>query len=212
MTFNTNPYKIIQAFSFFLFCFLFSNIVQSDELLPPQQVVKQTADEFKEKLKDPSFKDNFSEVTSFIDTSINPNVDFDRISFLVLGKLWKKADANQRGRFKKEFQSLLVRTYSRAFFELDDWSVRYLPIKFNNKTSKVIVKTEVLQSSAQPIKIDYRMVKTKGKWKVYDIMIEGVSLVTNYRSTFKNEVARNGSVEGIITRLAERNKRASEQI
>jgi phospholipid transport system substrate-binding protein len=125
-----------------------------------------------------------------------------------LGKLWKTATPEERERFKHEFQTLLVRTYSRAFIEFKDWSIRYLPIELEAGATKVIVKTEVIQPSLQPVAVDYRMLLSDGQWKAYDIMIEGVSLVTNYRTTFTTEVQAKGSLGAVIDGLQKRNSEA----
>jgi phospholipid transport system substrate-binding protein len=102
----------------------------------------------------------------------------------------------------------LVRTYSRAFVEFKDWSIRYLPIDMEADATKVVVKTEVLQPGLQPVAVDYRMLLSNGDWKAYDIMIEGVSLVTNYRTTFSSEVQAKGSLNAVIDSLAKRNSEA----
>ena len=135
-------------------------------------------------------------------------MDFDLISSLVLGKMWKDATPAERDSFKKEFQVLLIRTYSRALFELKEWSVRFLPISEGEDEKKVMVKTEILQPGLQPISINYRMLNTKDGWKVYDFIIEGVSLVTNYRTSFKNDMERTGSLQEVINQLAKKNTEA----
>jgi phospholipid transport system substrate-binding protein len=136
------------------------------------------------------------------------HTDFDKIAPLVLGKNWKTATAEEKERFKHEFQTLLVRIYSRAFIEYHDWTIRFLPIEMSNEANKVIVKTEVLQPGLQPVGVNYRMFQTKGDWKVYDIIIDGVSLVTNYRTTFNDEIQTKGSLTAVIDGLAKRNTEA----
>ncbi|MEC4747990.1 ABC transporter substrate-binding protein [Methylomicrobium sp. Wu6] len=181
----------------------------SQDLLPPQQAIQDASDKLKNRLQDQSFKNDFAKITQFVNEVILPHTDFDKISALVLGKLWKTASPDERERFKKEFQMLLVRTYSRAFLEFKEWSVRFLPIDMESGSNKVIVKTEVLQPGIQPVGVNYRMFLSEaGQWKVYDIMIEGVSLVTNYRTTFTNEVQQKGSLSAVIDGLAKRNTEA----
>jgi phospholipid transport system substrate-binding protein len=159
-------------------------------------------------MQDKSFVKNFAKVNQFVNDAILPSTDFDKISSLVLGKIWKTATPDERERFKQEFQTLLVRTYSRAFVEFKDWSIRYLPIDMEADATKVVVKTEVLQPGLQPVAVDYRMLLSNGDWKAYDIMIEGVSLVTNYRTTFSSEVQAKGSLNAVIDSLAKRNSEA----
>lgn len=182
--------------------------VLAAELLPPQQAIESASSKLQQKMQDKNFIKDFSKVAAFVNDTILPSTDFDKISSLVLGKLWKSATADERERFKREFQTLLVRTYSRAFIEFKDWSIRYLPIEMEAGANKVIVKTEVLQPGLQPVSVNYRMLESNGSWKAYDIMIEGVSLVTNYRTTFTNEIQTKGSLNAVIEGLAKRNSEA----
>ncbi|MGR9014553.1 MAG: MlaC/ttg2D family ABC transporter substrate-binding protein [Gammaproteobacteria bacterium] len=182
--------------------------VIADDLLPPQQAIQIASIQLQKKLQDKSFTKDFGKITEFVNEAIYPHTDFDRIAALVLGKLWKTATIDERERFKHEFQTLLVRTYSRAFVEFKDWSIRYLPLEMESGATKVIVKTEVLQPGIQPIGVNYRMLLSNGEWKAYDIMIEGVSLVTNYRTTFTNEVQSKGSLNAVIEGLVKRNAEA----
>lgn len=184
-----------------------ANVIAA-ELLPPQQAIHVASMQLQERMQDKSFTTDFAKITEFVNKAIYPHTDFDRIAALVLGKLWKTATNDERERFKHEFQTLLVRTYSRAFVEFKDWSIRFLPLEMEGDATKVIVKTEVLQPGIQPIGVNYRMLLSKGEWKAYDIMIEGVSLVTNYRSTFTNEVQSKGSLNAVIDGLAKRNAEA----
>ena len=178
------------------------------DLQLPQQVIQSVSEQLQKKLRDKSFTKDFAQVTQFVNGVIDPHTDFDKIAPLVLGKHWKTATTDEQERFKHEFQTLLVRTYSRAFVEYNDWSIRFIPLEMPNNATKVIVKTEVLQSGQQPVDVNYRMILSKGEWKVYDIMIEGVSLVTNYRSTFNDEIQTKGSLSAVIDMLAKRNAKA----
>ena len=182
--------------------------VNATELSPPQQAIETASAKLQQKMQDKNFIKNFSKVNQFVNEAILPSVDFEKISSLVLGKLWKSATPQERERFKHEFQTLLVRTYSRAFVEFKDWSIRYLPVEAGADTSKVVVKTEVLQPGLKPVAVDYRMLLADGSWKAYDIMIEGVSLVTNYRTTFTSEVEAKGSLAIVIDGLAKKNAEA----
>ncbi|MDD5277509.1 MAG: ABC transporter substrate-binding protein [Methylovulum sp.] len=200
-------YILFGLFAFFLGLMPF-NGAGADDLLPPQQSIEEASVQLQEKLQDKSFTKDFAKITQYVDEVINPHTDFDRIAALVLGKIWKTATNDERERFKHEFQTLLVRTYSRAFVEFKEWSVRFLPLVMEPGATKVIVKTEVLQPGIKPVSVDYRMVLSNGQWKAYDIMIEGVSLVTNYRTTFSNEMQTKGSLDAIIESLVKRNAEA----
>lgn len=203
-------FKQYQPVIVIMFLGLFSllSVARAADLAEPQVAIEDASNQLKEKLQDKSFTKDFKKITVFVEDVIYPHMDFNRISALVLGKLWRQASPQQRADFKKEFQTLLVRTYSRAFVEFKDWSIRFLPLNMEDNAKKVIVKTEILQPGLQPIAVNYRMLLTKGHWKVYDIMIEGVSLVTNYRTSFKNEVSRTGSLQAVIDQLATRNTEA----
>ena len=202
--------KRYTLFSFFaVLMILMSNTqVMADDLLPPQLAIETASNKLQEKMKDKTFIKDFAKVNQFVNEAILPSTDFEKISSLVLGKLWKTATPDERERFKKEFQTLLVRTYSRAFVEFKDWSIRYLPIEMEADATKVIVKTEVLQPGLKPVAVDYRMLQADGDWKAYDILIEGVSLVTNQRTTFSTEVQTKGSLNAVIDSLAKRNVEA----
>jgi phospholipid transport system substrate-binding protein len=197
-------------FGFFMFLLSLMPIspLLAADLLPPQLAIESASTQLQAKLQDKSFTKDFAKITEYVNATIYPHTDFDRIAALVLGKIWKTAAVDERERFKHEFQTLLVRTYSRAFVEFKEWSVRYLPLEMEKDATKVIVKTQVLQPGIQPIAVDYRMALSQGEWKAYDIMIEGVSLVTNYRTTFTNEMQSKGSLSAIIDSLAKRNAEA----
>lgn len=206
----------IRTYMRFMYVLLFSAFavlstmapVAAADLSEPQMAIEDASNKLKQRLQDPNFPHDFQKINAFVQEVIYPHVDFDLISSLVLGKLWKDASPSEKESFKKEFQTLLIRTYSRAFFEFKDWSIRFLPVTPEEDERKVLIKTEVLQPGLQPIAVNYRMLNVKGQWKAYDIMIEGVSLVTNYRTSFKNEVERTGSLQEVINQLAKRNTEA----
>lgn len=204
---NVKHYTLFGCFAVLMALMPLTYAMAAD-LLPPQQAIETASTKLQQKMQDKSFIKDFSKVSRFVNETILPHTDFDRISALVLGKLWKTATPDERERFKQEFQTLLVRTYSRAFVEFKDWSIRFLPLEMENGATKTIVKTEVLQPGLQPVAVNYRMLLNKGEWKAYDIMIEGVSLVTNYRTTFTNEVQAKGSLNAVIDGLAKRNTEA----
>lgn len=204
---NVKRYTLFGFFSVLIALISVTQVIAAD-LLPPQQAIETASAKLQQKMQDKSFIKDFAKVNQFVNDAILPSTDFDKISALVLGKLWKTATPEERERFKHEFQTLLVRTYSRAFIEFKDWSIRYLPIELEPGATKVIVKTEVIQPSLQPVAVDYRMLLSDGQWKAYDIMIEGVSLVTNYRTTFTTEVQAKGSLGAVIDGLQKRNSEA----
>ena len=204
---NVKRYTLFGFFAVLMALLPITHLMAAN-LLPPQKAIETASTKLQQKMQDKSFIKDFAKVTQFVDETILPHTDFEKISALVLGKIWKTATPDERERFKQEFQTLLVRTYSRAFVEFKDWSIRYLPLEMENGETKVIVKTEVLQPGLQPVAVNYRMLLNNGEWKAYDIMIEGVSLVTNYRTTFANEVQTKGSLNAVIEGMAKRNTEA----
>ncbi|AAU91096.1 MULTISPECIES: MlaC/ttg2D family ABC transporter substrate-binding protein [Methylococcus] len=182
----------------------------AEQLSPPQQVIQQTSNQLQSSLQKPEYKEDFRKATELVERIIDPHVDFERVSILVLGKYWKTATPDQRERFKKEFRTLLVRTYTTAFTEYSNWNIRYLPMQEGAEPGKTMVRTEVLQEGAQPIAVNYRMVQTGGEWKVYDVLIEGISLLQNYRTSFTQQVAQTG-LEPLIKELVQRNANAFKE-
>ena len=182
----------------------------SAELAEPQMIIKNVSDQLKLRMEDETFANDFGRVTEYVDQVVFPVIDFNRISRIVLGPSWKKATPEQKVRFQKEFKTLLIRTYARAFVEFDEWSIRYLPMRVKDAgAKKVTVRTQVLQPGVKPIGVDYKMglFSDQDQWKVYDIKIEGISLAINYRTSFKNEVKRSGSLDSLIDKLAKKNQK-----
>lgn len=137
--------------------------VSASDLLPPQQPIEVASTQLQQRMQDKNFVHDFAQVTQFVNQTIYPHTDFDKISALVLGKLWKTATPDEKERFKHEFQTLLIRTYSRAFIEFKDWSVHFLPLEMESGATKALVKTEVLQPGIKPIGVDYRMELINGR-------------------------------------------------
>lgn len=173
------------------------------------ELVKQTADEVLAVVK--SDKDiqagNQQKIFALAEEKIMPNFDFDRVCRMVLGKNWKSATPEQQAMFQKEFRSLLLRTYATALGKYKDQVIEYKPLRAEPGAKNVSVKTQILQPGGQPIAVDYSLVKVDNGWKVYDIVIEQVSLVTNYRSQFSNEIRQNG-IDSLNKKLADKNKAA----
>lgn len=175
-----------------------------------RQVIETSSEQIEKTLQQPAYQNDFAKATQFVDGIVSKFVDMRRVSLLVLGKNIRKSTPEQRQRFMQEFKILLVRTYTRAFLEYKEWTLTFKPYNDTKDDRKTIVKTQVNQPGKQPVNIHYRMLLTKqGEWKVYDIIIEGVSLVTNYRSTFNQEIAQTGSLEGVIQTLVDKNNRAN---
>jgi phospholipid transport system substrate-binding protein len=141
---------------------------------------------------------------------ILPHFNFPHMTQLAVGRNWKDASDAQKTSLTDQFRTLLLRTYSSTLSQYRNQTIDVKPLKAS-ADAEVVVKTAVIQSGGQPIPIDYSMEKTPSGWKVYDVLIDGVSLVTNYRSSFNTEIKTNG-VDGLIKSLTDRNaKNASKK-
>jgi len=175
--------------------------------LEPEELVKKTAEDviFAIKADEEIQKGNKEKIYKLAEDKILPNFDFERISRLVLGRAWRKTNENQKKGFIKEFRTLLLKTYAVALSKYKDQEIVFKPTRMSKGDEIVIVKSEIVQNGGQPIKVNYALSNNSGKWLVFDIVIEGVSLVTNYRSQFSSEIKRNG-IDVLIDKLAKKNK------
>lgn len=144
-------------------------------------------------------------VIELIDKKVLPNFNFQHMTGLAVGKDWKRASAPQQAQLVTEFRTLLVRTYANALTSYKNQKVIFKPTKMNAGDTDVLVRTEVAQSGSKPIQLDYNLERLDNGWKVYDVTVAGISLVTNYREQFAQEV-RNGGIDGLIASLAAKNK------
>jgi phospholipid transport system substrate-binding protein len=131
----------------------------------------------------------------------------DKVSRMVLGKNWTKATPEQKTAFQAEFRTLLIRTYATALSKYRNQTIEYKPMRMAEGATTASVKTQIVQPGGQPIEVNYTLEKQPEAWKVYDIVIEGVSLVTNYRGQFAQEIRQNG-LDSLIKKLADKNKAA----
>jgi phospholipid transport system substrate-binding protein len=198
--------KMLQLFTgLFMAAFMQAALAET----APDVLVKQTADEVLAIVKQD--KDiqagNMAKITALAEEKILPNFNFDRVSRMVLGKHWRTASPEQKEAFKQQFRSLLIRTYASALSKYQNQTIEFKPMRMQPGDKEVTVRSEILQPGGQPIAVDYSLEKSLDSWKVYDIVIEGVSLVTNYRGQFGEEIKRSG-LDGLIQKLVEKNKTA----
>ncbi len=144
-----------------------------------------------------------------IEERILPHFDFVSMSKLVLGKYWRRARPEQRRRFVEEFKTLLVRTYASALLKYSDSRLELLPSRKPSRPNRADVQTQALLNDGRKIAMDYRLYKRKDHWLVYDVRVEGVSLVINYRSSFRNEIAQKGGIAALIEKLEKLNRKAN---
>ena len=188
--------------------FLMPSVVLA-EVPVPQTLIKNSSDRMQKALKEnkATIEKNPSFVYGLVDKILLPNFDFSKMSKLALGKNWRKASTAQRERFIEEFRLLLVRTYSIAMLEFTDGDIVFLPFRGDLAKKKVKVKMEIARPNGPTIPMALSMYLNKQKkWMVYDVKIDGISLVTNYRSTFATEI-RNDGMDKLIENLSTRNQK-----
>jgi phospholipid transport system substrate-binding protein len=184
----------------------FSSLLVAADIIAPDVMLKQTSDEVISILKQKreQLKDDPDLVYELVHEYILPHLDEVTIAKLALGKNWRDATREQKLEFIDEFRNLLIRTYGKSLSEFSDQQINYFPVNMKQGEEKVVVKSEVLQPGGPSIPVSYRMRIKDDAWKVYDLSIDGVSLVTSYRGTFDQEV-RKGGIEGLLKYLKSRN-------
>lgn len=175
---------------------------------PPDQLVKENIARIIELLKKnrDAYTRDHKKLYAMVHEQVLPHFDFRVMSRSVLGRYWREASEEQREKFVNEFRDLLVRTYATALLKYTNEEVRYLPFHFNPSDKTALVKTEVIQQGGPSIPIQYSFYQTESGWKVYDVAIEGVSLVTNYRSTYATKVKSEG-LDALIKSMSEANRK-----
>jgi len=184
-----------------------SSVSQAMPAEGARTLVQTTADQVIAQIKNDrdALRQDPARLHRLVDKLIIPHFDFQRMSRWVLGKYWRKASKQQQSKFVDEFRLLLVRTYATALLEYSDQTIKYLPVHAKSGARSVIVKTVVEQSSSSKVPINYRMYPGQQVWKVYDVAIDGVSLVSTYRNTFAATIRKSG-IKGLITSLVEKNQ------
>lgn len=152
---------------------------------------------------------NQKKILELVDAKVLPHFSFASMTQLAMGRNWRQATAEQQKRLIGEFRTLLVRTYTTAFTQYRNQTVDYKPLRMGANDTDVTVQSLIKQSSGQPVAVDYSMEKTGDGWKVYNVKIEGISLVENYRNTFNSEIQKSG-VDGLIKSLADKNAQAQK--
>jgi phospholipid transport system substrate-binding protein len=172
----------------------------------PDALVRRTTDEVLAVIK--SDKDvqsgNSAKVVELAEQKVLPHFDFERMTRLAVGRNWAQATDAQKQALIKEFRTLLVRTYSASLTQYRNQTIEVKPTKVGAADKDAVVKTAVIQQGGPQIPIDYAMEKVDSGWKVYDVIIDGASLVTTYRGTFNDQIQK-GGVDGLVKTLQERN-------
>jgi len=186
---------------------LLAPLARADDAAP-DEMVRKTTTEILAAIK--SDKDlqagDTKKIEKLADEKILPYFNFAHMTQLAVGRSWRDANDAQKKSLTDEFRRLLVRTYSKSLTDFRNQTIDVKPLKVAAADTEVTVKTLINQPGGQAIPIDYSMEKTPGGWKVYDVVIDGVSLVTNYRGSFSTEVNQ-GGIDGLIKSLADRNNK-----
>ena len=152
---------------------------------------------------------DIDKLSRFVDEAIMPNVNFERMTALSVGRGWRQATPEQQKALMAEYRVLLLRTYAGALSAVKDQQVRVKPLRGGAGDAEVIVRSEIVQSRGEPIQLDYRMEKVGDTWKIYDLNIMGVWLVETYRGQFAQEISNRG-VDGLIKSLGDRNRQFAQ--
>ena len=181
--------------------------------LPPDQLVKQiTQETYVYVNQDPLLqKGDTSKLIEWAEKSVVKSFDFQRMTRLAVGKDWRQATPEQQKQLVQEFRTLLIRTFANAFIGISKHqTLEYLPFKMQDDQKDVIVKTLILKPGKKPVDVNFSLEKGAEGWYVYDVVLAGVSLITNYRESFTQEIRTNG-VDGLIKQLADKNRQAAQK-
>ncbi|MDT3672460.1 MAG: ABC transporter substrate-binding protein [Aromatoleum sp.] len=173
----------------------------------PEELVKSVTEEVLAILRDDRQiqSGDTKRAAELIETRIAPHFDFPRITALAVGRAWGQADASQRAALTEEFRKLLVRTYANSLTRYREQTVTFKPLRPGTDANEVMVSSQINQPGGQPVALDYRLSRTPNGWKVIDVAVANVSLVTSYRSSFASEV-RSGGVDGLLKALQAKNR------
>jgi phospholipid transport system substrate-binding protein len=175
--------------------------------LGPEQLIRETSDQVIAEIRQngDTYRQQPAKIYQLVEALVLPHFDFSAMTDLALGKYRDQVSAEQRPTIVSEFRALLVRTYSSALLEYTDQELTYLPMQGSEADGEVVIKTEISQRGGFPIPIDYSLRLGDDGWKVIDISVDEVSLVTNYRSSFARAIKKDG-VDGLIKTLQDRNQ------
>ncbi len=148
---------------------------------------------------------NMSRMVAVVEEKILPYVDFERMTSLAAGRFWRQANPEQQKQLIAAFRSLLIYTYSGALSQVRDQKIEFRPLKLDPGATDVEVRSRVIQPQGDPILLNYRVEKTSGSWKMYDVNVMGAWLVETYKGTFSTEIGK-GGIDGLIQVLADKNK------
>ena len=191
-----------------LMCFVLG--VAQAEVIAPDTLIRNTVKEVTDIIKQD--KDiqagDQGKILKLVDSKVLPHFDFRRMTQLAVGKYWRRATTQQRQALVTEFRNMLVRTYTKVFTVYRDQKVDVKPLRIAASDTEATVKTSIGLPGTPTTQVDYEMKKAADGWKVFDISIEGVSMVLSYRGTFTSEI-KEGGIDGLIKTLSDKNGSAA---
>ncbi|MEO6281234.1 ABC transporter substrate-binding protein [Roseateles sp.] len=174
----------------------------------PDQLIRQLSLETIEAVK--ADKDiqagNINKIIALVDAKVMPHINFQRMTASAVGRFWRQATPDQQAKLQAEFKTLLVRTYAGALTQVKDQTIGLKPLRAQPTDTEVVVKTEI-RGKGDAIQLDYRLEKSGGSWKIYDVNVLGIWLADQYRNSFAQEIGANG-IDGLIKSLADKNAKA----
>ena len=184
---------------------------QAQTATAPDALIKQVSTEVIDSVKsDKAIQaGDVGKIIALVDAKVMPHVNFQRMTASAVGRFWRTATPEQQKRLQDEFKTLIVRTYAGALTQVKEQTVQLKPLRAGADDSEVVVRTEV-KGKGDAIQLDYRLEKAGTSWKIYDVNVLGVWLVEQYRSSFSQEIGSAG-IDGLIAKLAERNKAAASK-
>jgi phospholipid transport system substrate-binding protein len=195
----------------FLLVFLLSSFALAQESAPDVLVKGITTEVIGIIKQDKEIQSgNPKRIADLVETRILPHFNFARMTQIAVAVSWRRATPEQQKLLTDEFRTLLVRTYSNALSLYRDQVIDFRPLRMRPDDPEVTVKSEIRQRGAQPVTLDYDMEKTPTGWKVFDVKVGGVSLITNYREEFAAQVRESG-IDGLIKTLASKNRGARSE-
>lgn len=185
-----------------------SHSANAADVVAPDELIKSLSAKVLDQIKNDKEiqAGNMKRLSDFVDTTIMPNVNFERMTSLSVGRGWRSATAEQKSKLIAEFRTLLIRTYSGALTEFKEQTVRVKPLRAGTSDDEVIVRSEVVPKRGEAIQLDYRMEKSADGWKIYDVNVASLWLVETYRNQF-SEIFNAKGVDGLIASLVDKNRK-----
>jgi len=179
----------------------------------PEAMLKQAANQMIDALRahDSELREDPKKLYALVDELLVPHVDMAVVSRLVLGRYWRTASPEQRRRFIAEFKAMLIRFYSSALLEYADFHFRFYPPRMRKGAHRAVIRSEIMRSGGPPHTVNYSVVLRNGEWKVYDVTIDGVSVVTTYRSSFAEEI-RHAGLDKLLDKMADWNRKGDSPL